>query len=44
MKKYTPKEYATLKKVTSRTILNWIKKDLVKFEKLPNNRFLIIEC
>ena len=41
--RYTPKEYAKLKKVTARTVLNWIKNKLVNVEKLPNGRFLIIE-
>jgi len=41
--KYKPREYAVLKKVTARTVLNWIKKGLVKIEVLPNGRKLVIE-
>lgn len=43
MEKYTPKEYAALKKVSSRTVLNWIKRGLIKVEQLPNKRYLILE-
>jgi|GEM_PF-4844445 len=40
---YLIKEYAVLKKVSYRTVWNWINKDLVKTEKLPSGRVLVVE-
>lgn len=41
--KYKISEYAKLKKVTYRTVWNWVKADLVKYEKTPTGRILIID-
>lgn len=43
MKRYTINEYAEEKKVTRKTVHDWIKKKLVKTELLPSGRKLIIE-
>ena len=43
MKRYTIVEYAKEKKVTRKTVHLWIKKNLVKTEKLPSGRKLIVE-
>ena len=41
--KYKISEYASLKKVTYRTVWNWVKKGIVKFEKKPSGGILIID-
>ncbi len=41
--KYKISEYAKLKQVTYRTVWNWVKKDLVKYEKTVTGRIYIIE-
>ena len=41
--KYKISEYATLKRVTYRTVWNWVKKGIVKIEKSPSGGILIIE-
>jgi predicted site-specific integrase-resolvase len=43
LKRYTIEEYAKEKKVTRKTVHNWIKNNLVKTEILPSGRKLIIE-
>lgn len=40
---YTIKEFANLKKVTYQTALLWVRKGIVKTEKLPSGRALIVE-
>jgi hypothetical protein len=42
MKRVKVSEYAKMKAVTYRTVWNWVKKDLVKYEKLPSGTILII--
>lgn len=42
MKKVKISEYAKLNAVTYRTVWNWVKKGLVKYEKLPSGTILII--
>ena len=43
MKKEKLTTYAKLKDVTPRTVWNWIKKGLVKYERTETNRVLIIQ-
>ena len=40
---YKVSEYAKLKRVTVRTVWNWIKAELVKTEKTPSGGILIVE-
>lgn len=42
MKKIKISEYAKLNSVTYRTVWNWVKKNLVKYEQLPSGTILII--
>jgi hypothetical protein len=42
MKKVKIGEYAKQHSVTYRTVWNWVKKDLVKYEQLPSGTILII--
>ena len=42
MKKMKISEYAKLNAVTYRTVWNWVKKDLVKYEQLSSGTILII--
>jgi len=42
MKKIKISEYAKLHSVTYRTVWNWVKKSLVKYEQLPSGTILII--
>lgn len=43
MKRFTIIEYAKEKKVTRKTVHEWIKNNLVKTEILPSGRKLVIE-
>ena len=43
MKKVKLTTYAKLNDVTPRTVWNWIKKGLVKYERTETNRILIIQ-
>jgi hypothetical protein len=42
MKKVKIGEYAKQHSVTYRTVWNWVKKDLIKYEQLPSGTILII--
>ena len=42
MKKVKIREYAKEHSVTYRTVWNWVKKGLVKYEQLPSGTILII--
>lgn len=42
MKKIKIGEYAKQHSVTYRTVWNWVKKDLIKYEQLPSGTILII--
>lgn len=42
MKKIKISEYAKENSVTYRTVWNWVKKGLVKYEQLPSGTILII--
>lgn len=40
---YTMKEFAHLKRVSYRTVQEWVKKGLVKTKARPSGRYMIVE-